>query len=129
MYEFIFRMTSFAIMPSQDKHRNWVQRKMDCIMTFLEENRQNIFYLFIFYVVTIVLFVERFIRELVSIVSVYFSSMNYLVCYIIFFIIFRLFFYGRTYRSKAHHGGRHRHYQGVSCFLVFLLQSSAAHNV
>ncbi|KAK6618258.1 hypothetical protein RUM44_002709 [Polyplax serrata] len=58
----VARMTSFAIMPNQDKHKNWLQRKLDCIMTFLEENRQNIFYLFVFYVITIVLFVERFIH-------------------------------------------------------------------
>lgn len=51
-------------MPNQDSHRNWLQRKLDCVMTFLEENRQNIFYLFVFYVITIVLFVERFIRKL-----------------------------------------------------------------
>lgn len=59
----VARMTSFAIMPNQEKHRNWLQRKIDCITTFLEENRQNIFYLFVFYVITIVLFVERFIRK------------------------------------------------------------------
>lgn len=34
--------------------------KWDYLTTFLEENRQNIFYLFVFYVVTIGLFVERF---------------------------------------------------------------------
>lgn len=59
----VARMTSFATMAGQEDHKNWFRRKMDCVMTFLEENRQNIFYLFVFYVITIVLFVERFIRK------------------------------------------------------------------
>lgn len=56
-------MTSFHIEPPQDGGRNCVQRWWDCITTFLEENRQNIFYLFVFYVITIALFIERFIRK------------------------------------------------------------------
>ncbi|VVC91212.1 unnamed protein product, partial [Leptidea sinapis] len=50
----VARMTSFHIEP------HWFILKWDYLTTFLEENRQNIFYLFIFYVVTIGLFVERF---------------------------------------------------------------------
>lgn len=42
--------------------RNYFLNKWDSITTFLEENRQNIFYLFVFYVITIGLFVERFIH-------------------------------------------------------------------
>lgn len=38
-------------------------KKYDSIATFLEENRQNVFYLFVFYVITIALFCERFIRK------------------------------------------------------------------
>ena len=56
-------MTSFHIEPMHDERRHWLLRKWDCITTFLEENRQNIFYLLLFYVITIALFVERFIRE------------------------------------------------------------------
>jgi dual oxidase len=56
-------MTSFHIEPAQDGARHWLLRKWDCITTFLEENRQNIFYLFVFYVITIALFVERFVRK------------------------------------------------------------------
>ncbi|MPC09847.1 Dual oxidase [Portunus trituberculatus] len=37
-------------------------KKYDSIATFLEENRQNVFYLFVFYVITIALFCERFIH-------------------------------------------------------------------
>lgn len=59
----IARMTSFHIEPSIESRRHWLFKKWDAYTTFLEENRQNIFYLFLFYVVTIVLFVERFIRE------------------------------------------------------------------
>lgn len=59
----VARMTSFHIEPASDARRNWMQVKWDSYTTFLEENRQNIFYLFLFYVITIVLFVERFIRK------------------------------------------------------------------
>lgn len=88
----VARMTSFAIMPNQEKHRNWVQRKIDCITTFLEENRQNIFYLFIFYVITIVLFVERFIRK-----YFYFChKIEFLATNLIIFD-YRLLLHDRTY--------------------------------
>lgn len=64
----VARMTSFHIdhIP-QDETKSWVQQQWNAMSTFLEENRQNIFYLFIFYVITIALFVERFIREFVFI--------------------------------------------------------------
>lgn len=60
----VARMTSFHIdqLPPEDS-KSWTRKQWDAISTFLEENRQNIFYLFVFYVVTIALFVERFIRE------------------------------------------------------------------
>ncbi|XP_058806177.1 dual oxidase isoform X1 [Phymastichus coffea] len=58
----VARMTSFHIdqLPPEDA-KSWLRKQWDALSTFLEENRQNIFYLFIFYVITIVLFVERFI--------------------------------------------------------------------
>lgn len=55
-------MTSFHIEPCTDHSKNFFRRNWDCMTTFLEENRQNIFYLFVFYVITIALFVERFIH-------------------------------------------------------------------
>lgn len=59
----VARMTSFHIEPVPvDGRRHWILSKWDAYTTFLEENRQNIFYLFLFYVVTIALFVERFIH-------------------------------------------------------------------
>ncbi|KAL1517076.1 hypothetical protein ABEB36_000887 [Hypothenemus hampei] len=58
----VARMTSFHIEPSLDKEKSCLRLKWDSLTTFLEENRQNIFYLFIFYVVIIALFVERFIH-------------------------------------------------------------------
>ncbi|KAK5639843.1 hypothetical protein RI129_010654 [Pyrocoelia pectoralis] len=58
----IARMTSFHIEPLWETEQNFLQKKWNCVTTFLEENRQNIFYLFIFYVITIALFVERFIH-------------------------------------------------------------------
>lgn len=59
----VARMTSFQIEPSLEDKKNFLRLKWDTLVTFLEENRQNIFYLFLFYVVTILLFVERFIRK------------------------------------------------------------------
>ncbi|KAK0174536.1 hypothetical protein PV327_010296 [Microctonus hyperodae] len=66
----VARMTSFNIdqlpVPAastiDETSKCWMRKQWDNISTFLEENRQNIFYLFIFYVITIVLFVERFIH-------------------------------------------------------------------
>ncbi|XP_066157034.1 dual oxidase isoform X2 [Euwallacea fornicatus] len=58
----VARMTSFHIEPSIDSDKSFLRLKWDSLTTFLEENRQNIFYLFLFYVVTIALFVERFIH-------------------------------------------------------------------
>lgn len=69
----VARMTSFHIEPSMDSHKHWMQEKWDCYITFLEENRQNIFYLFLFYVVTIALFIERFIREFLDFFGLNFS--------------------------------------------------------
>ncbi|XP_046679008.1 dual oxidase isoform X1 [Homalodisca vitripennis] len=58
----VARMTSFHIDPISDMDKGWLSRHLDCVTTYLEENRQNIFYLFVFYVITIALFVERFIH-------------------------------------------------------------------
>ncbi|XP_018323659.1 dual oxidase isoform X2 [Agrilus planipennis] len=58
----VARMTSFQIEPSVDTEKSYLRQKWNSVTTFLEENRQNIFYLFIFYVITIALFVERFIH-------------------------------------------------------------------
>lgn len=56
-------MTSFHISEIRERNRHWMLKKYDSIATFLEENRQNVFYLFVFYVITIALFCERFIRK------------------------------------------------------------------
>lgn len=56
-------MTSFHIEPTIYTEKHYLTLKWNSLTTFLEENRQNIFYLFIFYVATIALFVERFIRK------------------------------------------------------------------
>lgn len=58
----VARMTSFHIDAVQERHRNSWLRRWDGVITFLEGNRQNIFYLFVFYVTTIALFIERFIH-------------------------------------------------------------------
>lgn len=71
----VARMTSFHIdqLPPEDS-KTWAQKQWDAISTFLEENRQNIFYLFVFYVTTIALFVERFICESSS--SLFYPSLR-----------------------------------------------------
>ena len=43
----------------------WLSQQWETLTVFLEENRQHIFYLLAFYVVTIALFIERFMRELI----------------------------------------------------------------
>lgn len=66
-------MTSFNIEPILDDDKSWLRLKLDAVTTFLEENRQNIFYLFLFYVITIALFVERFIRKFTPSLSTYYT--------------------------------------------------------
>ena len=56
-------MPSFHVDAFNERREHWWWKRWDSWVTFLEENRQNIFYLFVFYVITIALFVERFIRE------------------------------------------------------------------
>jgi len=56
-------MTSFQVDPSLHDDKGKIKSRIDCIVTYLEENRQNIFYLFVFYVITISLFVHQFICE------------------------------------------------------------------
>lgn len=58
----VARMTSFHIEPFNETERHWLLLKWDEYTTLVEENRQNIFYLILFYVITIGLFVERFIH-------------------------------------------------------------------
>lgn len=83
----VARMTTFQLDQFPlDATKSWIQKHWDAVSTFLEENRQNIFYLFIFYVITIALFVERFIRTL------YIFFFNYLKLQLKF-EIFTLFFY------------------------------------
>lgn len=57
----IARMTSFQIGSFPDPEPNLFVRKWNHFITYLEENRQPIVYLFIFFVITFVLFLERFI--------------------------------------------------------------------
>uniref|UniRef100_A0A2P2I0U3 NAD(P)H oxidase (H2O2-forming) n=1 Tax=Hirondellea gigas TaxID=1518452 RepID=A0A2P2I0U3_9CRUS len=58
----VARMTSFHINELRDLNRHWMLKKWDKAATYLEENRQNVFYLVVFYVITIALFCERFIH-------------------------------------------------------------------
>ena len=41
----------------------WISQKYETGLVYLEENRQHIFYLVVFYVITIALFIERFMRK------------------------------------------------------------------
>ncbi|GAB6033366.1 hypothetical protein CHUAL_013131 [Chamberlinius hualienensis] len=58
----IARMTSFFIGGNMEPKKSWWLIQWNIMSTYLEANRQHIFYLFIFYVITITLFVERFIH-------------------------------------------------------------------
>merc|ERR1719391_638263 len=54
-------MQSFGVDAAAHRHRSKLMKHWDTWTNFLEENRQHIFFLFVFYVITIALFVERFI--------------------------------------------------------------------
>lgn len=41
----------------------WVSKKWETALVYLEENRQHVFYVLGFYVITIALFIERFMRK------------------------------------------------------------------
>lgn len=56
-----FRMQSFGLEHVAEKRRSGLRKHWDALTNFLEENRQHIFFLFVFYVITIALFVDRFI--------------------------------------------------------------------
>ena len=57
----VARMQSFAVDAIAERHRHWFLKKWDMFTNYLECYRQCIFYVFVFYVITIALFVERFI--------------------------------------------------------------------
>lgn len=57
----VARMTSFQLSQTDDERVTWIRSKWNYLITFLEEYRQHIFYIFVFYVITTVLFLERFI--------------------------------------------------------------------
>ena len=57
----VARMQSFGVDAAAHRHRSKLMKHWDTWTNFLEENRQHIFFLFVFYVITIALFVERFI--------------------------------------------------------------------
>ena len=41
----------------------WMSKKWETLLVYLEENRQHVFYVLGFYVITIALFIERFMRK------------------------------------------------------------------
>ena len=41
----------------------WMSKKWETLLVYLEENRQHVFYILGFYVITIALFIERFMRK------------------------------------------------------------------
>ncbi len=56
-------MQSFGLEAIAERNRNTLLKKWDAFTNFLEENRQHIFFLFVFYVITIALFIDRFVCE------------------------------------------------------------------
>lgn len=142
----VARMTSFHIdqLPLEDS-KSWTRKQWDAISTFLEENRQNIFYLFVFYVVTVALFIERFIREYLIgskqerrkiskshiNLDIFKTSFIYLpiACKGFFYrrkISRRLLIHGGTYGFETYYGRRNRYNERISGRSIFLLQSLAA---
>ena len=59
----IARMQNFALEYRLDHEKHWLLRKWDRLTTFLEENRQHIFYLLVFFGINVWLFTERFVRK------------------------------------------------------------------
>ena len=49
----IFRMQSFGMDSVAQRHRNKFFKNWDIFTNFLEENRQHIFYIFVYFVITI----------------------------------------------------------------------------
>jgi hypothetical protein len=54
-------MQSFGLEAIAERRRPMILKRWDAFTNFLEENRQHIFYIFMFYVITLALFIERFI--------------------------------------------------------------------
>jgi dual oxidase len=54
-------MQSFGMDSVSEAQRGSLIKNWDSFTNFLEENRQHIFFLFVFYVITVALFIERFI--------------------------------------------------------------------
>lgn len=60
----VARLQSFGLDAIAERRRPVILKKWDAITNFVEENRQHIFYIFVFYVITIASFIERFICKL-----------------------------------------------------------------
>jgi len=58
------KMSTFAMdaLTDQKVPIPWITQKWETGLVYLEENRQHIFYLVVFYVITIALFIERFMH-------------------------------------------------------------------
>ncbi|XP_053211640.1 dual oxidase-like isoform X2 [Panonychus citri] len=56
----IARMTSFQISSIPEPEPSWIRKKWNSLITYLEENRQHIIYLIMFFVITFALFFERY---------------------------------------------------------------------
>ena len=57
----VARMQSFAVDAIAERHRHWFLKKWDMYTSYLETYRQCIFYILVFYVITLAVFAERFI--------------------------------------------------------------------
>ena len=57
----VARLQSFGLDAIAERNRPKILKQWDILTNFVEENRQHIFYIFVFYVITIALFIERFI--------------------------------------------------------------------
>lgn len=73
-------MTSFQISRPNEEPPGYFKKKWNHLATFLEEYRQHIFYLFVFFVITCVLFLERFVCKFTLLYSFTINSivLNYI---------------------------------------------------
>ena len=102
-----------------------VCRKWKALTTFLEGNRQHIFYLTLFYVTTAILFIDKFIsmcqcwRDQTSL-KVDFN----LDCAIVLLCFCRVCLPVGTHRHEKRDGDGNSHYQGIRIRHVILLLPS-----
>ena len=71
---------------------SWISQRLESVVVYLEENRQQLFYLLGFYVVTIALFIERFMREYRVKLMIFLALISYFPSQFISFLMDNLYY-------------------------------------